>query len=60
MNYLEKLRKYKQSQLLRFEEELSKQEKQELINQIESLDFSYLNERKNADAEKQKIRSSRL
>ena len=46
MNYLEKLRKYKQMQLLRFEEELSKQEKQELINQIESLDFSYLNELK--------------
>ena len=44
MNTLEKLKKYNQNHLLKFESELSEKEKQELFNQIENLDFSYLNE----------------
>ena len=44
MNTLEKLKKYNQNHLLKFESELSEKEKQELFKQIESLDFSYLNE----------------
>ena len=44
MNLIEKLTKYKQQHLLKFESELSESEKQELYKQIETLDFSYLNE----------------
>ena len=44
MKVLEKLIKYKQEHLLKFEKELSETEKQELHTQIKTLDFSYLNE----------------
>ena len=44
MNYIQKLIKYKQEHLLNFENELSNQEKENLHKQIESLDFSYLDE----------------
>ncbi len=44
MTYLEKLKKYKQMHLLRFENELTEQEKQALHSQIEKTDFSYLDE----------------
>ena len=44
MNYIQKLTKYKQEHLLRFENELSAEEKEKLHNQIETLDFSYLDE----------------
>ncbi len=44
MNTLEKLEKYNQKHLLQFENDLTDSEKQELYNQIDSLDFSYLNE----------------
>lgn len=44
MKYIEKLIKYNQTHLLRFEDELHEAEKQELYNHINSLDFSYLNE----------------
>ncbi len=44
MKHMEKLLKYKQTHLLKFENELSEIEKQELYNQINSLDFSYLEE----------------
>ena len=37
-----KLEKYGQQHLLRFENQLSKKEKEALYKQIESLDFSYL------------------
>lgn len=41
---MNKLKKYNQEHLLKFENELSSKEKEELKNQIESLDFSYLEE----------------
>ena len=44
MNYIQKLTNYKLEHLLQFEKELSNQEKENLHKQIESLDFSYLNE----------------
>lgn len=44
MKYVEKLKKYKQEHLLMFENELNETEKQELLNQINFLDFSYLEE----------------
>ena len=44
MKHLEKLEKYNQKHLVKFENELSESDKQELHYQIESLDFSYLNE----------------
>ena len=44
MNTIEKLKKYNQSHILKFENELNSQEKLELHKQIETLDFSYLNE----------------
>ena len=44
MKYLEKLEKYNQKHLLQFENELTESEKQELYSQIETLDFSYLDE----------------
>ena len=44
MKHLEKLEKYNQKHLLQFESELNNNEKQELHNQIETLDFSYLDE----------------
>ena len=44
MSVEEKLKKYNQTHLLKFEEELTEQERLELYNQIEELDFSYLNE----------------
>ncbi|MBQ7885044.1 MAG: UTP--glucose-1-phosphate uridylyltransferase [Clostridia bacterium] len=42
MNINEKLKKYHQEHLLKFENELSLKEQSELKKQIESLDFSYL------------------
>jgi len=44
MNYKEKLQKYNQKHLLNFEEGLTEDEKQQLYNQIEGLDFSYIEE----------------
>ena len=44
MNMIEKLTKFKQLHLLKFESELTESEKQELYSQIESIDFSYLDE----------------
>ena len=44
MKHLEKLEKYNQKHLVKFENELNESDKQELHYQIESLDFSYLNE----------------
>jgi len=47
MKAIEKLKKYNQTHLLKFANELNEKEKQELFNQIESLDFSYLDELNN-------------
>lgn len=44
MNYIQKLAKYKQEHLLNFENELTEKEKQNLHNQIKTLNFSYLEE----------------
>ena len=44
MNYIQKLTKYKQEHLLKFENELNPEEKEKLHKQIENLDFSYLEE----------------
>ena len=44
MNYLEKLIKHKQEHILKFENDLTEAQKQELHSQIERLDFSYLDE----------------
>lgn len=44
MKYIEKLNRYNQQHILRFENQLTESEKQELYNQIEDLDFSYLEE----------------
>ena len=44
MNYLEKLKKFNQEQLLKYSDELSKDEFALLANQIEKTDFNYLNE----------------
>lgn len=44
MKVLEKLKKYNQTQLLKFEEGLTEMEKEKLYAQIETLDFSYLAE----------------
>lgn len=46
MEYIEKLKKFNQMHLLAFENELSNTEKEKLHQQIEELDFSYLNELK--------------
>ena len=52
MNYLDKIEKYNQKQLLRFENQLSNEEKSKLKNQIEELDFSYLDELAQNDLQK--------
>ncbi len=44
MKYLEKLKRYNQTHLLKFEPELTENQKKELHQQIEKLDFSYLDE----------------
>lgn len=44
MNYIQKLTKYKQEHLLNFENELTKEEKDNLHKQIENLNFSYIEE----------------
>ena len=44
MKHLEKLEKYNQKHLLKFVQDLNESEKQELYNQIETLNFSYLEE----------------
>lgn len=44
MDIKEKLEKYNQQQLLKFENELTEEEKEKLYSQIDSLDFSYLEE----------------
>jgi len=51
MNYIEKLRKYKQEHLLQFEKELTEEQKKSLHQQIEALDFSYLEELSNKPTE---------
>ena len=48
----DKLNKYAQNQLLRFENELNSQEKLELFEQINNTDFSYLDELFNKTVEK--------
>lgn len=56
MDIKEKLNKYNQQQLLNFENELTENEKSALYEQIEGLDFSYLEElNKKSEAEKQTI-----
>jgi len=55
MSVEEKLKKYNQTHLLKFEEELTEQERLELYNQIEELDFSYLNELNKPIEDKQAI-----
>ena len=40
MNVTEKLNKYNQQHLLRFENELTNEQKEQLYTQIEELDFS--------------------
>ena len=56
MTHIEKIEKYNQHQILRFENELSIKEKHELYNQINSIDFSYLNElNKKAEKKVEKI-----
>lgn len=52
MNIFDKLEKYNQSHLLKFENTLSNQEKQELYSQIETLDFSYLEELNSVETKK--------
>jgi len=52
MDIKEKLNKYNQQQLLKFETQLNDEEKEKLYNQIESLDFSYLEELNNKDEKK--------
>ncbi|MBE5745880.1 MAG: UDPGP type 1 family protein [Clostridiales bacterium] len=47
MKVKEKIKKYSQEQLLKFEDELKKEQKEKLYNQINELDFSYLDELKN-------------
>ena len=44
MKTLNKIEKYNQKQLLRFEAELSEEQKKKLYEQIDGLDFSYLDE----------------
>lgn len=50
MEVLEKIKKYRQEQLLKFENELSKEQKEKLYNQINELDFSYLDELDNKES----------
>ncbi len=49
MHYLDKLKKYGQEHLLRYVEELDKNEKEALILQIEDADFSLLDELKSRE-----------
>ena len=44
MDVIEKLKKYNQEHLLKFENELNEEEKADLYEQISNLDFEYLNE----------------
>lgn len=53
MNYLEKIKKYNQEQLLRFENKLTNCEKHSLYKQIESLDFSYLRAKPESETKKE-------
>ena len=46
MNYIQKLIKHNQEHLLNFENELTNEERENIHNQIENLDFSYLEELK--------------
>ena len=55
MNLISKLSTYKQEQLLRFENELTEQEKQNLHKQILDLDFSYLDELNKTTTKKEDI-----
>lgn len=55
MNAIEKLKKLNQTQLLKFEAELTNEEKSELYNQIEGLDFSYLNELNKTETEQKGV-----
>ena len=55
MNINEKLKKYNQEHLLKFENELTEEQKQKLYNQIEDLDFSYLNELNKTETQTEKI-----
>lgn len=48
----EKLQKYNQQQLLKFEKDLNESEKQALYNQIDELDFSYLDILGQSESEK--------
>lgn len=55
MNAIEKVKKINQTQLLKFEAKLTNEEKAELYNQIESLDFSYLDELKKGKNEQKGV-----
>lgn len=55
MTIKDKLKKYNQEHLLKFENELSKNEKDALYNQIEQIDFSYLNELNNSKQSKEEV-----
>lgn len=55
MSIIKKLTQYKQEQLLKFENELNEEEKSKLHNQIEELDFSYLNELRKKHEQKQDV-----
>lgn len=55
MTIKDKLKKYNQEHLLKFENELSKNEKEALYNQIEEIDFSYLNELNNSKQAKEEV-----
>ena len=54
MNINEKLKQYNQEHLLKFENEITVEQKQKLYNQIEKLDFSYLNELNNSETTTEK------
>jgi len=55
MNVKEKLKKYNQDHLLKFEKELTKQEKIKLYSQIEGLNFEYLKELNKTEENKEKV-----
>ena len=55
MNTYEKLKHYNQEHLLKFENELTDSQKQQLHNQINELDFSYLNELNKKEVSTEKI-----
>ena len=55
MNTKEKLKLYNQEHLLKFENELSNEQKQKLRNQIDSLNFEYLTELNKTNEHQEKV-----